>query len=290
MRPAGAIRRMVARTAYAQLGYRAAALVGMIAALALVFLAPPLLAVFADGPARWLGLAAWAAMALALPPTLRRFGLSRWRGLALPGIAAAYHGVHAGFGAGAMARPRRHVERRGRSARRIRGQSGRGLNRGPHYIRLITYGPDFASANEPTVFDLATSRRPMSRGQAEARDLSPCPPCRTLPRQRCSRTSRWPDPAAARPREPLRHRHRQRRRASAGPASRPDGHWVFELGGGCHHPVRIRHAAALLRPERPGAGGADRPLPPPHPGRAGRHLRRAAGRSSMAGRSISPAR
>ena len=87
---AGAIRRMVARTAYAQLGYRAAALVGMIAALALVFLAPPLLAVFAEGPGRWLGLAAWAAMALAYAPTLRRFGLSPLRGLALPGIAAAY--------------------------------------------------------------------------------------------------------------------------------------------------------------------------------------------------------
>ena len=45
---------------------------------------------FAEGPGRWLGLAAWAAMALAYAPTLRRFGLSPLRGLALPGIAAAY--------------------------------------------------------------------------------------------------------------------------------------------------------------------------------------------------------
>ncbi len=86
----GTIRRMVARTAYAQLGYRVAALAGMIAALALVFLAPPLLALLAPGPAGWLGLAAWAAMALAYAPMLRRFGLSPWRGLALPAIAAAY--------------------------------------------------------------------------------------------------------------------------------------------------------------------------------------------------------
>jgi hopene-associated glycosyltransferase HpnB len=86
----GDIRRMVARTAYAQLGYRPAALAGMIAALALVFLVPPLLAGFGGGMARWLGVAAWAAMALAQAPSLRRFGLSPWRGLALPVVAAAY--------------------------------------------------------------------------------------------------------------------------------------------------------------------------------------------------------
>ncbi|MBL6080004.1 glycosyltransferase [Belnapia sp. T18] len=87
---AGAIRRMVARTAYAQLGYNALTLAGMIAALALVYLAPPALALLAGGPARWLGLLAWGGMALAFAPTLRRFGMSPLRGLALPGIAAAY--------------------------------------------------------------------------------------------------------------------------------------------------------------------------------------------------------
>ncbi|MBL6457508.1 glycosyltransferase [Belnapia sp. T6] len=85
-----AIRRMVARTAYAQLGYNPLLLAGMIAALALIFLAPPLLALLAAGPARWLGLLGWAAMALAFAPTLLRFGLSPLRGFALPGIAAAY--------------------------------------------------------------------------------------------------------------------------------------------------------------------------------------------------------
>lgn len=86
----GEIRRMVARTAYAQLGYLPVALVGMMGALALVFLVPPALALFGTGAARWLGLAAWAAMALAFAPTLGRFGLGAWRGLALPGIAAVY--------------------------------------------------------------------------------------------------------------------------------------------------------------------------------------------------------
>ena len=86
----GPIRRMVARTAYAQLGYRVAALAGMILALGLVFLAPPLLAVLATGPAALLGALSWAAMTVAFAPTLRRFNLSPLRGFALPGIAAAY--------------------------------------------------------------------------------------------------------------------------------------------------------------------------------------------------------
>jgi hopene-associated glycosyltransferase HpnB len=86
----GPIRRMVARTAYAQLGHRPAALAGMLAALALIFLAPPLLALLAAGPARWIGLGAWLAMAVAVAPTLRRHRLAPWRGLLLPGIAALY--------------------------------------------------------------------------------------------------------------------------------------------------------------------------------------------------------
>ena len=86
----GPIRRMVARTAYAQLGYRAAALLGMLLALALVFLAPPLLALLGSGAPAMLGGLAWLAMAVAFAPTLRRFRLSPLRGFLLPGIAAAY--------------------------------------------------------------------------------------------------------------------------------------------------------------------------------------------------------
>ena len=81
---------MVARTAYAQLGYSPALLAGTVAGLAFVFLSPPLLALFAAGPARLGGALAWTAMTLAYAPTLRRFGLSPLRAPALPAIAAAY--------------------------------------------------------------------------------------------------------------------------------------------------------------------------------------------------------
>lgn len=86
----GDIRAMVARTAYAQLRYNPLLLLGMVAALALVFLAPPLLAMLAPGVAGWLGAFAWAAMVVAYAPMLRFYGLSAWRGFALPLVAAAY--------------------------------------------------------------------------------------------------------------------------------------------------------------------------------------------------------
>jgi hopene-associated glycosyltransferase HpnB len=84
------IRRMVSRTAYAELGYSPLLLAGTIAGLALVYLAPVALAVFADGVAEFLGLFVWLLMALAFRPTLRLYGLSAFWGLALPAIAAIY--------------------------------------------------------------------------------------------------------------------------------------------------------------------------------------------------------
>lgn len=86
----GTIRGMVARTAYAQLGYSPALLLGMVLAMALVFLAPPALALLATGPAKWLGALAWGAMVVAFAPMLRRFGLAAGRGILLPLIALAY--------------------------------------------------------------------------------------------------------------------------------------------------------------------------------------------------------
>ena len=86
----GTIRAMVARTAYAQLGYNPWLLLGMVLALSLVFLAPPLLALFAHGAAKGLGLLAWGAMVVAYVPTLRRFGLAPERAILLPTIAATY--------------------------------------------------------------------------------------------------------------------------------------------------------------------------------------------------------
>ncbi len=86
----GAIGRMVSRSAYAQLGYSAFVLAGTVAGMALVYVAPPLIALFADGPARWAGLAAWLVMALSMQPMLRFYRVSPIWGLALPAMGAAY--------------------------------------------------------------------------------------------------------------------------------------------------------------------------------------------------------
>ena len=93
LRPYGGfaeIGRMISRSAYAQLGYSSLLLVGTVAGMLLVYGIPPLLALFAEGPARWLGLAAWLAMALAFQPMLRFYRVSTLWGAALPAIAGAY--------------------------------------------------------------------------------------------------------------------------------------------------------------------------------------------------------
>jgi hypothetical protein len=87
---ARAIFTMIARSAYAQLGYSPLALAGIVAGMALVYLAPPLLALFGDGLGRWLGGAAWVMMASAFQPMLAFYRRSPLWGLALPAIAAFY--------------------------------------------------------------------------------------------------------------------------------------------------------------------------------------------------------
>ena len=84
------IRRMVSRTAYAQLRYSPILLAGTVLGLTFTYLGPVALAVFAGGPARALGLAAWLMMAVAFQPTLRFYGVSMLWGPALPAIAAIY--------------------------------------------------------------------------------------------------------------------------------------------------------------------------------------------------------
>jgi len=84
------VKDMISRSAYAQLGYSPLLLLGTTAGLALTFLAAPLLALFADGPARLIGAATWALMAMAFQPTLRFYRRSPLWGLALPGIALLY--------------------------------------------------------------------------------------------------------------------------------------------------------------------------------------------------------
>jgi hopene-associated glycosyltransferase HpnB len=84
------IRGMVSRTAYAQLRYSRALLAGTVLGLALTYLAPVALALFATGFAQLAGILTWLAMALAFWPTLRFYGLPGVWGLALPAIAAIY--------------------------------------------------------------------------------------------------------------------------------------------------------------------------------------------------------
>ena len=84
------VRRMVSRSAYDQLRYSPALLIGTVAGLALTFLAPPLLALLGSGLAQALGLAAWGLMAIAFQPILRFYAVSPLWGAALPAIAAFY--------------------------------------------------------------------------------------------------------------------------------------------------------------------------------------------------------
>jgi len=86
----GPIRRMVTRSAYAQLHYSPLRLLGATVGMALTFLAGPLLAIFASGTAALAGTAAWLMMAIAFQPTLRLYRRSPLWGAALPLIALAY--------------------------------------------------------------------------------------------------------------------------------------------------------------------------------------------------------
>ncbi len=86
----GDVWRMVARCAYVQLGYSPMNLAGMVAGMALVWLAPPLLTLFGHGLPRLLGLVGWAAMAASYIPTLRRFGLNPLWAISLPAVAVFY--------------------------------------------------------------------------------------------------------------------------------------------------------------------------------------------------------
>jgi hypothetical protein len=60
------------------------------ASMVLTFILPPLLAIFATGLPRSLGIAAWLAMALSFVPTLQFYRQSLLWSLALPGIALLY--------------------------------------------------------------------------------------------------------------------------------------------------------------------------------------------------------
>jgi hopene-associated glycosyltransferase HpnB len=86
----GDIRRMVARSAYAQLRYSPLILLAVLAGMALTYFAAPVLILLAGNPASVLGAVAWVLMSLAFLPILRFYGVSPLWTLALPLIAAAY--------------------------------------------------------------------------------------------------------------------------------------------------------------------------------------------------------
>ena len=84
------IRRMVVRSAYAQLRYSPLLLAVALAGLTVVFVVPVLAALFGHGAAQIFGLLAWTMMAIAFQPTLRFYGLSPTWGPTLPAIALVY--------------------------------------------------------------------------------------------------------------------------------------------------------------------------------------------------------
>lgn len=84
------VKQMISRSAYAQLRYSPLLLGGTAASMILTFIVPPLLAIFASGFPRLLGLVAWVAMALSYVPTLRFYGLSPLWSVSLPGTASLY--------------------------------------------------------------------------------------------------------------------------------------------------------------------------------------------------------
>jgi hopene-associated glycosyltransferase HpnB len=86
------VRRMVTRSAYAELRFSPWRLVGTVLGMAMTYLAPPLIALFGEGWPQFLSLFTYILMVLAFLPTLRLYGVSRLWALALPLIALVYVG------------------------------------------------------------------------------------------------------------------------------------------------------------------------------------------------------
>ena len=84
------IRKMVARSAYAQLGYSPLVLLGTLAGLFVVYIAPVLGALFAMYYVQLAAYLAWIIMAAMFQPILRFYRLSPLWGIALPVMGAFY--------------------------------------------------------------------------------------------------------------------------------------------------------------------------------------------------------
>lgn len=81
---------MIARTAYVQLGHSPLMLLGCVAGMGLLYIAPPLVTLLATGAPRMLSVFAWLMMTLSFQPTLRRYHRSPLWGIALPAISLFY--------------------------------------------------------------------------------------------------------------------------------------------------------------------------------------------------------
>jgi hopene-associated glycosyltransferase HpnB len=84
------VREMIARTAFTQLHHSTWLLLGTLAGMALIYLAPPLLLFAPGNTARALGLAAWFAMSIAYTPALR-FYRQPWLLAPLLPLTAAFY-------------------------------------------------------------------------------------------------------------------------------------------------------------------------------------------------------
>lgn len=115
----GDIRRMVVRTAYAQLGYSPLRLIMALLGLALVFFAAPAAALFGWGISQGAAWLAWLLMAISFQPMLRFYRLSPLWGLALPIVAGFYaaftleSAFQHGRGRGGMWKGRAQAKRQG---------------------------------------------------------------------------------------------------------------------------------------------------------------------------------
>ncbi|ARV59716.1 glycosyl transferase family 2 [Nostocales cyanobacterium HT-58-2] len=85
---------MVARTAFTQLNYSWGLLIVTGIGMILVYIVPPVAAIFGGLTGNWLmaiaGLSGWLLMACAYLPTIKFYGCSPWLALCLPGIAFLY--------------------------------------------------------------------------------------------------------------------------------------------------------------------------------------------------------
>jgi len=84
------VERMVARSAFAELDYSTARLVGTIAGMAATFAVAPLVLLLGAGEARAVAALVWLCMAVSFQPMLRFYRLTPLWGVALPFIALFY--------------------------------------------------------------------------------------------------------------------------------------------------------------------------------------------------------